>query len=537
MSAQSHSKTQSDLTIHGAFGAGFEQVLTDDAMAFVQELVERFQSRRDELLGERAVRQKLFDAGILPDFLRNSQSVREGDWKVAPIPADLQDRRVEITGPAEPKMIINALNSGAKVFMADLEDSLSPTWEKVVEGQMALAAAVRRTLVYQSPEGKDYALKAEKELAVLIVRPRGWHLNEKHVTYDGKPICGALLDFGLFFYHNAKEQISRGTGPYFYLPKLENHLEAALWRDIFTYAEQRMGIAHGTIKATVLIEVITAVYEMEEILFTLKDYIVALNCGRWDYIFSFIKKFARRGDFILPDRVQVKMSVPFLKAYSELLIHTCHKRGAFAMGGMAPQIPIKNDEAANAKALEMVKLDKEREASWGHDGTWVAHPGLIPVALEAFNRLMPTPNQVHNKRDDVKVVAADLVKIPEGTITEAGIRMNINVSIQYMASWLDGNGCVPIHNLMEDAATAEISRTQLWQWVHHKGVKREDGKEITAAMIKKMFPEEMKKIKAQVGDVVFKAGQYAAASDLLLELILQEQFVEFLTLPAYERLA
>lgn len=536
MPAQSQKK-QTSLVVDGALSPQSEVIFSSEAMAFVQELVERFADRRDELLKERAVRQKLFDAGIMPDFLKESQSMRDADWKVAPIPKDLQDRRVEITGPAEPKMIINALNSGAKVFMADLEDSLSPTWEKVVEGQMALTAAVRRTLNYRSPEGKDYHLKPEKELAVLIVRPRGWHLNEKHVTFNGKPICGALLDFGLFFYHNAKEQIRRGTGPYFYLPKLENHKEAALWRDIFNYAEERMGITRGTIKATILIEVITAVYEMEEILFTLKDYAVGLNCGRWDYIFSFIKKFARRGDFILPDRVQVKMSVPFLKAYSELLIHTCHKRGAFAMGGMAPQIPIKGDDAANSKALEMVKLDKEREASWGHDGTWVAHPGLIPIAMEVFNRLMPTPNQTNNVREDVKVVAADLVKIPEGTITEAGIRMNINVSIQYMAAWLDGNGCVPIHNLMEDAATAEISRTQLWQWVHHKGAKRDDGKAITAAMIKKMFPEEMKKIKAQVGDVAFKAGKYDEAADLLLELILQEEFVEFLTLPAYERLA
>ena len=534
---KSHAGPAVGFTVHPPVPSHYQMIFSDQAMAFVLELVERFQSRRNALLAERAALQQKLDEGMKLDFLPETASIREGEWKVGPIPRDLQDRRVEITGPAEPKMIINALNSGAKVFMADIEDSLSPTWGKVMESQQALYDAVRRTLTYTSPDGKAYRLKSEPDLATLIVRPRGWHLNEKHITWRGEPIAGAFLDFGLFFFHNAKEQLARGTGPYFYLPKLESHKEAALWNDIFNFAEDRLGIAHGSIKATVLIEVVTAVFQMHEILYALKDYIVGLNCGRWDYIFSFIKKFCKRSDFVLPERGQVKMSVPFLKAYSELLIQTCHRRGAFAMGGMAPQIPIKHDEAANAKALELVKLDKEREVSYGHDGTWVAHPGLIPIAMEVFNRLMPTPNQLHNRRDDVKVSAADLVAIPEGTITEAGIRNNINVSIQYMASWLDGNGCVPINNLMEDAATAEISRTQLWQWAHHPGVMRDDGQELTLAMIESMFPEELATIERQVGSADFSSGKYKQAATLLLDLIRRDDFVAFLTLPAYEQLA
>lgn len=514
------------LEIHAPLKPGFEAILTPDALAFVAELAEHFGARREALLAARVERQKAFDNGALPDFLPETQSIREGDWRVAPIPNDLLDRRVEITGPAEPKMIINALNSGAKVFMADIEDSLSPEWDKVVEAQIALGEAVRRTLTFSSPEGKEYALN-DKDLAVLIVRPRGWHLDEKHVTYKGKPIAGAFLDFGLFFYHNAKEQMARGTGPYFYLPKLENHKEAALWRDIFEYAEARLDVSHGSIKATVLIEVITAVYEMHEILYELKDYIVGLNCGRWDYIFSFIKKFAKRASFVLPERSQVTMKVPFLTAYYELLIQTCHKRGAFAMGGMAAQIPIKGDEEANAKAIAAVKADKEREAGAGHDGTWVAHPGLIPVAREVFDRLMPKANQRDKLREDVVVKATDLVAIPQGTISEAGIRNNISVSIQYMASWLAGNGCVPINNLMEDAATAEIARAQLWQWVHHDNIVRDDEVLITLEMIEGLFAEEL----AKLGD------SYEKAAALLLELIRDKNFVEFLTLPAYERLA
>lgn len=536
MSAQPDLSSEG-LTITADVNPEHQAMLSDEALAFVQELVERFQDRRDALLQDRVAYQKQLDSGALPNFLPETKDIRDGDWKVAPIPTDLQNRRVEITGPAEPKMIINALNSGAKVFMADIEDSLSPTWEKVVEAQQALHDAVRRTLSFTSPEGKEYALNDEKSLAVMIVRPRGWHLDEKHITYNGKPIAGALLDFGLFFFHNAKEQLARGTGPYFYIPKLENHREAQLWADIFAYAEERLEVSHGSIKATILIEVITAVFEMDEILYALKDYIVGLNCGRWDYIFSFIKKFAKRGDFVLPDRAQVTMRVPFLQAYSDLLIHTCHKRGAFAMGGMAPQIPIKGNDEANEKALGLVKADKEREASWGHDGTWVAHPGLIPIAMEVFDRMMPQANQRDNLRDDVNVTAADLLAIPDGTITEVGIRNNINVSIQYMAAWLDGNGCVPINNLMEDAATAEISRTQLWQWGHHNNVKREDGIDVTMDMIRGLFPEELDAIKKQVGEAVFSAGKYQEAATLLLDLIECEDFVEFLTLPAYEQLA
>ncbi len=533
MGAQAQA-TSTKLEIHGDLSPIQQQIFTPEAMAFVTELVEHFQRRRDPLLQARVLQQNALNDGGTLDFLPETKEIRDGGWKVAPIPKDLQNRRVEITGPAEPKMIINALNSGAKVFMADIEDSLSPTWEKVAESQAALYDAVRHQLTFTSPEGKEYKLN-DDNLAVMIVRPRGWHLDEKHVTWEGKPISGALLDFGLFFFHNAQEQLDRGTGPYFYLPKLENHREAQLWADIFDFSEKRLGIAHGSIKATVLIEVINAVFEMDEILYTLKDYIVGLNCGRWDYIFSFIKKFAKRPDFVLPDRAQVTMRVPFLKAYSELLIQTCHKRGAFAMGGMAPQIPIKGNDEANEKALGMVKNDKEREASWGHDGTWVAHPGLIPIAMEVFDRLMPEPNQV-SKQLDVNITAADLLAIPDGTITEAGIRGNINVSIQYMASWLDGNGCVPINNLMEDAATAEISRTQLWQWAHHP-VKDEHGEEITMDSIMARFSEELAKIKEQVGDAAYQAGKYEDAAELLKDLVKREDFIDFLTLPAYEQLA
>lgn len=526
--------TPSQLQLERDVPACCRKVFSEDALAFVEDLVARFQPRRDALLLEREKKQAALNAGGTLDFLPDTKAIRENDWTVAPVPKDLQDRRVEITGPAEPKMMINALNSGAKVFMADIEDSLSPTWEKVAEAQHALYDAVRRQLAFTSPEGKEYTLN-DDDLAVLIVRPRGWHLEEKHITWGGKPIAGALLDFGLFFYHNAKEQLARGTGPYFYLPKLENHHEAQLWADIFAYAEQRLDIPRGSVRATVLIEVITAVFEMHEILHALKDYAAGLNCGRWDYIFSFIKKFATRPDFVLPDRAQVTMRVPFLRAYSELLIQTCHKRGAFAMGGMAPQIPIKGDEEANEKALAAVRADKEREAGWGHDGTWVAHPGLIPVAMEVFDRLMPGPNQV-DKPLDVTITADDLLAIPEGTITEAGIRGNISVSIQYMAAWLDGNGCVPINHLMEDAATAEIARTQLWQWAHHP-VKDEHGETITMERVLAAFPEEMAKIREQVGEQAFAAGKYEEAAELLKDLIKREDFVEFLTLPAYERLA
>ena len=533
MTATAAKSAASALQILGAVPENCQFLLTPEALAFIAALCEKFIPTRDALLKAREARQKQFDAGALPDFLPETKSIREGDWRVTTIPADLQDRRVEITGPAEPKMIINALNSGAKVFMADLEDALSPTWEKIIDGQRALYNAVRGTLSYSSPEGKQYKLN-DKNLAVLIVRPRGWHLPERHVTYHGQPIPGALLDFGLYFFHNAKERIARNTGAYFYIPKQENHKEAALWADVFAFSEHYLGVPKGTIKATVLIEVLTAAFEMDEILHAMKDYIVALNCGRWDYIFSTIKKLHAQPNKILPERGQVTMSKDFLKAYAELLIKTCHRRGAMAMGGMSAFIPVKDDEAANDKAFAAVRADKEREATYGHDGTWVAHPGLIPVAMEVFDRLMPTPNQLGKTRDDVHVTAADLVKMHEGTISETGVRNNINVAIQYTANWLEGRGAVPLFNLMEDAATAEISRSQLWQWLHHHQ-KTEAGQPITQDYITKLAAEEMEKIKEQIGAKNFTA-QYAKARDIVLDLTFRKDFQEFLTLPAYEAL-
>jgi malate synthase len=513
---------------------GCEFLLTPEALAFITALAEKFGDRREQLLAKRVVRQKEFDAGATPDFNPATKAIREGEWKVAEVPADLLDRRVEITGPAEPKMIINALNSGAKVFMADLEDSLSPTWERVIEGQKALYEAVRGTLSFTSPEGKLYTLNQAK-LAVLIVRPRGWHLPERHVTLGGKPISGALFDFGLYFFHNAAERIKRGTGPYFYIPKQENAEEAQLWADVFAFAEEYCGIPHGSIKATVLIEVITATFEMHEILHALKDYAVGLNCGRWDYIFSTIKKFHARPEYVMPDRTQITMNVPFLKAYYELLIQTCHKRGAFAMGGMSAFIPVKGDAAANEKAFAAVRADKEREAGAGHDGTWVAHPGLIPVAMEVFDRLMPNKNQRDKLREDVNVTAADLIKVPQGTITEAGVRNSISVAIQYTAQWLNGNGCVPLFNLMEDAATAEISRSQLWQWLHH-GASTVEGHPILQELVASWADQELDTLRVQLGEAGFAAAPYERAKALVLKLTFDKQYVEFLTLPAYEAL-
>lgn len=509
-------------------------LLAPEALAFVQALEETFGARRQALLAKRQERQARFDAGEMPDFRPETKAIREGDWKVAPVPQDLLDRRVEITGPAEPKMIINALNSGAKVFMADLEDSLSPTWTRVIEGQKALYDAVRQQLTFQSPEGKAYKLN-DKDLAVLIVRPRGWHLPERHVTLDGQPVSGALLDFGLYFYHNAAERLKRGTGPYFYIPKQENAEEAQLWADVFAFAEKYCAIPHGSIKATVLIEVITATFEMHEILHALKDYAVGLNCGRWDYIFSTIKKFHARPDFVMPDRGEITMKVHFLKSYSELLIQTCHTRGAFAMGGMSAFIPVKGDEEANDKAFAAVRADKEREASAGHDGTWVAHPGLIPVAKEVFDRLMPNANQRDNLREDVKVSAADLLTVPPGNITEAGVRNSLSVAIQYTAQWLAGNGCVPLFNLMEDAATAEISRSQLWQWVHHKA-RFNDGRLIDMDTVRGLAQEELRTINNAVGDELFDQLPYLQAFQMVLEMTEAEEYVEFLTLPAYDML-
>ncbi|MFO0452573.1 MAG: malate synthase A, partial [Pseudomonadota bacterium] len=478
-------------------------------------------------------RQAELDAGRRPDFLPETRSVRESDWKIAGIPADLLDRRVEITGPTDRKMVINALNSGARVFMADCEDSLCPNWPNVIGGQLNLRDAVNRSISLESG-GKQYRLN--EKTAVLLVRPRGWHLYEKHWLVDGHQVPGAFVDFGLYLFHNHAELKQRGTGPYFYLPKMESHLEARLWNEVFAYAEQRLGIAHGTIKCTVLIETILAAFELHEILYELKDYIVALNCGRWDYIFSYIKKFSRHPEFVLPDRHVVTMTTHFLRSYSLLVIQTCHRRGAFAMGGMAAQIPIKNDPAANDAALAKVRADKEREAGDGHDGTWVAHPALVPIAMEVFDRLMPTPNNLHRLREDVKVEAADLLQVPPGSITEAGLRNNVSVAIQYMAAWLGGNGCVPIYNLMEDAATAEISRAQLWQWVNHRR-SLDDGRPVTLELVRALIAEELARLRAQTGDAAFAAGHYEHAARLIDELTANPEVETFLTLTAYREIA
>ena len=441
------------------------QILTPQATRFLTRLAREFEPRRNKLLKLREVRQRKIDAGALPGFLPETAHIRETEWKVAPIPQDLLDRRVEITGPVERKMIINALNSGANVFMADFEDSNSPTWMNNLEGQANLRDAVARTIRFLSPDGKSYALNPQ--VATLLVRPRGWHLVEKHFLVDEKPISGSLFDFGLYFFHNANQLIANGTGPYFYLPKMESHLEARLWNDVFCFAQDELGIPRGTIRATVLIETILAAFEMDEILYELREHSSGLNCGRWDYIFSFIKKFRNRPDFVLPDRSVVTMEKHFLKSYVELLIQTCHRRGIHAMGGMAAQIPIKSDRVANEKALEKVRQDKLREVNAGHDGTWVAHPGLVPIAKEVFDACMKEANQIGRSHEQVQVEAKDLLAVTEGKITEEGLRWNIDVGLQYLESWLRGSGCVPIYNLMEDAATAEICRSQVWQWVKH----------------------------------------------------------------------
>ena len=514
-----------------------EGILTPDALSFLGELVHRFTPRVEALLSDRDARQARLDGGELPDFLPETRAVRDGDWRVAPIPADLLDRRVEITGPTDRKMIVNALNSGAKVFMADCEDSLSPSWDNVVRGQANLRDAVRRQIDFTSPEGKAYRLGAHP--AVLIVRPRGWHLEEKHLAADAgvSRVPGALIDFGLYLFHNHAELAARGTGPYLYLPKLESHHEARLWAEVFDFAERRLGIAHGTIKCTVLIETILAAFEMDEILWELRDYIVGLNCGRWDYIFSFIKKFAARPEFLLPDRHQVTMTTHFLRSYSQLCVRSCHRRGAFAMGGMAAQIPIKNDPVANDAALAKVRADKEREAGDGHDGTWVAHPALVPIAMAVFDRLMPTPNQMHRLREDVEVSAADLLRVPEGVITEAGLRNNISVALQYMAAWISGNGCVPINNLMEDAATAEISRAQVWQWIRHPRGVLEDGRKVTLELFRLNLAQEQDRLRDALGATAYAMGNFDGAAGLIDQITADERFESFLTLPAYRTLA
>jgi len=511
----------------------WREVLRPGATAFVNKLAAHFGPQVAGLLEQRAKRQLKFDAGVLPDFLEDTRKIRESDWRIGSIPADLRDRRVEITGPTDRKMIINALNSGANVFMADFEDSMCPTWFNVIQGQVNLMEAVRGTLEYTSPEGKSYRLN--DSTAVLVVRPRGWHLPEKHWLRGGQPVPAALVDFGLYLFHNASELLSRGTGPYFYLPKLESHLEAQLWAQVIAFSERGLGLPRGSVKVTVLIETITAAFEIDEILFELREHIVGLNCGRWDYIFSFIKKFSRRADFVLPDRNSVTMTSHFLRSYSLLVIRTCHRRGAFAIGGMAAQIPIKGDPGANELALARVRADKEREAGDGHDGTWVAHPGLVFVARDIFDRLMPTPNNLHRMRDDVTVTATDLLRVPEGDITEAGLRNNIDVGIRYLAAWLGGNGCVPIHHLMEDAATAEISRAQLWQWVRHE-CRMKDLRTVTLKLVRELLIELLARIRAEVGESAFAAGYYARAAELVDELTASPEFEPFLTLAAYREI-
>jgi malate synthase len=513
----------------------FAEILTPEAMNFVAKLARSSEARRQELLQRRAQRQVEIDAGKLPDFLPETEHIRQADWTIAPLLGDLQDRRVEITGPVDRKMVINALNSGAKVFMADFEDAHSPTWDTTIQGQINVRDAVKRTITFNSPEGKAY--KLNEQIAVLLVRPRGWHLNEKHVLIDGKPIPGGVFDFGLYFFHNVRQLLANGSGPYFYLPKLESHLEARLWNDIFVLAQNELGIPQGTIKATVLIETILATFEMDEILYELREHSAGLNCGRWDYIFSVIKKFRNNPAYIFPDRIQVTMTTPFMRAYTQLTIKTCHRRNAPAIGGMAAQIPIKNDPVANEEALSRVRADKQREATDGHDGTWVAHPGLVPIALAEFDAVMKTPNQIAKKREDVHVTAADLLQVPEGTITEGGLRNNISVSLQYLESWLRGSGCVPINNLMEDAATVEISRAQIWQWIRHpKGV-LQDGRKVTIDLFHQFLNEELEKLRTAIGEQQYAKRRFDTAAQILDQIITDDQFVEFLTLPAYQYLS
>ncbi|MGH9783796.1 MAG: malate synthase A [Terriglobia bacterium] len=521
------------MEILGPVQGAFAEILTPEALQFVAKLARRFTSVRDGLLAKRRERQAAIDAGRMPDFLPETKQIRDSAWTVAPIPADLADRRVEITGPVDRKMVINALNCGANVYMADFEDAHSPGWQATIEGQINVRDAVRGTIEYVNPEGVVYRLKPP--LATLLVRPRGWHLDEKHLRVDGKPIPGGLFDFGLFFFHNAKALLEKGTGPYFYLPKVESHLEARLWNDVFVWAQQELGVPRGTIRATVLIETLPAAFEMDEILYELREHSAGLNAGRWDYIFSTIKVFSKHPRFVMPDRAQVTMTTHFLRSYCLLLIRTCHRRGIHAMGGMAAQIPIKNDPAANEAALAKVRADKEREVGDGHDGTWVAHPGLVALARKSFDAGMPGPHQIHRKRDDVQVTAADLLQVPQGTITEQGLRTNLSVGVQYLEAWLRGTGCVPLYHLMEDAATSEISRAQVWQWIRH-GARMEDGRVVTNELARTFLEEEMGKVRRAIGDEAFRAGRYELAVQIVEQLITSPEFVPFLTIPAYEYL-
>jgi malate synthase len=535
MTERAVAQVEAGIRIDPAPAGAFAEVLSPGALAFVASLHRRFQPRRQQLLARRAARQAEIDAGALPDFLPATRAIREAEWRVAPPPLDLLDRRVEITGPTDRKMIINALNSGARVFMADFEDSNSPTWHNVVQGQVNLRDAVRGAIAHVDPAtGRRYRL-AERT-AVLMVRPRGLHLPERHLILDGEPAFASVVDFGLFLYHNAAALRARATGPYFYLPKLESHLEARLWNDIFVAAEEALDLPVGTIRATVLIETILAAFEMDEILYELRDHSAGLNCGRWDYIFSFIKKLRNRPELVLPDRAQVTMDRPFLRSYVDLLIRTCHRRGAHAMGGMAAQIPIRDDPEANARALARVRDDKVREANAGHDGTWIAHPGLASTALAAFDAVLHGPNQFDRLREEVRVTARDLLEVPSGTITEAGFLHNLKVGIQYLEAWLGGNGCVPLYHLMEDAATAEICRAQVWQWIRHRA-RSDDGAAIDEARFEALVPEALRQIRGEIGEPRFEAGRFGLAVRLFTEMTRDERFEEFLTLRAYEHLA
>ncbi|HTY49718.1 MAG TPA: malate synthase A [Steroidobacteraceae bacterium] len=530
MSTAQTTSIPAGVAVRGPLEPRFAEILTPGALAFVAALHRNFDARRVELLAARKARQAKLSAGELPDFLPATRGIRESDWKVGSIPADLQDRRVEITGPVDRKMVINALNSGASVFMTDFEDANSPTWHNNLEGQVNLLDLWHGSLDFKdAASGKEYKLNPRR--AVLMVRPRGWHLPEPGLTVDGAAVSGSLFDFGLYFFHNVKALLAKGTGPYFYLPKLESHLEARLWNDVFVFAQQQLGVANGTIKATVLIETLPAAFEMDEILYELRDHIAGLNCGRWDYMFSFIKKLRANRAYVLPDRSQVVMGKAFLRAYSLLLIKTCHRRGAFAMGGMAAQIPNRKDPVANEAALERVRADKEREAGDGHDGTWVAHPDLVPVAKEVFDRLMPTPNQLGKLRLDVNIGQQALLEVHQGTKTEAGLRENIRVGVQYIEAWLRGRGAVPLYNLMEDAATAEISRAQVWQWIHY-GITLEGGTVATPALLNRLIEEEMQRVRGEVGAEAYDKGRFTEAVQLFRDLSLADDFEDFLTVPA-----
>lgn len=517
------------LEVRGRMESGFEEILAPEALAFVAKLHREFNARRKECLERRHERQARLDAGESLDFLPGTKHIREGEWTCAAIPADLRDRRVEITGPTDRKMVINALNSGAKMFMADFEDANAPTWRNMIEGQINLRDAIRRQIAFTSTEGKEYQLK--EQTAVLLVRPRGWHLVEKHVLVDGEPITAGLFDFGLYFFHNAGELLKRGSGPYFYLPKLESHLEARIWNDAFNLAQDELGIPRGTIRATVLIETIPAAFEMDEILYELRAHSAGLNCGRWDYIFSCIKKFRNRPEFVLADRGLITMTTHFMHSYSLRCIQTCHRRKTFAMGGMAAQIPVKNDAAANDEAFAKVRADKEREARDGHDGTWVAHPGMVKLAMEAFDAAMPQPNQIERKREDVQVTARDLLDFGPGEpITEQGLRQNVSVGVQYLEAWLRGQGAVPIFHLMEDAATAEISRAQIWQWIRNGRGVLDNGQKVTKELFRSVLAQELGKLKRAPSD------KLEAARELFDQMATNDEFAEFLTLPGYEKL-